>query len=375
MARTEFPTKATHAQTRAHNASLVLRTVYDLGPISRAEVARLTGLTRTRRRRRRRARAGGPGPGSRARPLAPAASSRSCSRSSTMPARSSPSTSASGPSPPPSSTSAARSARDRARDLDGRDGDAALDLVYASSTTLARPHQPDPRHRRRDAGPRRHRRHDPLGRQPRLADLPLGALLRERYDLPDHRRQRQPCRGPREYLFAGEGRPANLVAIKVGRGIGAGLVLGGELFGGDGHGAGEIGHVVVEPTAPSAAAAASAASRRSPAPAPSSRRRAAASLDEVTPRLAAAAAAGDETALAVDARGRPALGAAIAALIGALNVSRSSHRQRHRPRRPVARRGPRRGHPPLRSARLRARPGSSDGGVGEHVSLSARPRC
>ena len=47
VARTEFPTKATHAQTRAHNAGLVLRAVYDLGPISRAEIARLTGLTRT----------------------------------------------------------------------------------------------------------------------------------------------------------------------------------------------------------------------------------------------------------------------------------------------------------------------------------------
>ena len=47
MARTEYPTKATHAQTRAHNASLVLRALYDLGPISRADIARLTGLTRT----------------------------------------------------------------------------------------------------------------------------------------------------------------------------------------------------------------------------------------------------------------------------------------------------------------------------------------
>src|SRR5262249_2667452 len=46
-----------------------------------------------------------------------------------------------------------------------------------------------------------------------------------------------------EYAFAAEGpRPANLVAIKVGRGIGAGLLLGGELFQGDGSGAGEIGH-------------------------------------------------------------------------------------------------------------------------------------
>ena len=42
-----LPAKATHAQTRQHNHRLVLRTVYDFGPISRAEVARSTGLTRT----------------------------------------------------------------------------------------------------------------------------------------------------------------------------------------------------------------------------------------------------------------------------------------------------------------------------------------
>ncbi|HKF84858.1 MAG TPA: ROK family protein, partial [Candidatus Limnocylindrales bacterium] len=40
-------TKATHQQTRAINQGLVLRTVYDNGPISRADVARRTGLTRT----------------------------------------------------------------------------------------------------------------------------------------------------------------------------------------------------------------------------------------------------------------------------------------------------------------------------------------
>ena len=42
-----LPAKATHAQTRQHNHRLVLRTLYDFGPISRAEVARSTGLTRT----------------------------------------------------------------------------------------------------------------------------------------------------------------------------------------------------------------------------------------------------------------------------------------------------------------------------------------
>ena len=40
-------TKATHPQTRAINQGLVLRTIYDLGPISRADIARLTELTRT----------------------------------------------------------------------------------------------------------------------------------------------------------------------------------------------------------------------------------------------------------------------------------------------------------------------------------------
>ena len=42
-----FPTKATHQQTRAHNSAVVLRALYDFGPISRADIARLSGLTRT----------------------------------------------------------------------------------------------------------------------------------------------------------------------------------------------------------------------------------------------------------------------------------------------------------------------------------------
>src|SRR5688572_25635334 len=43
----QLPTKATHRQTRAFNVRLVLRCLYDLGPISRAEIARRTHLTRT----------------------------------------------------------------------------------------------------------------------------------------------------------------------------------------------------------------------------------------------------------------------------------------------------------------------------------------
>ena len=39
--------KATHRQTRRSNEQLVLRTIYEGGPLSRADVARATGLTRT----------------------------------------------------------------------------------------------------------------------------------------------------------------------------------------------------------------------------------------------------------------------------------------------------------------------------------------
>src|SRR5437762_13788070 len=39
--------KATQQQTKTYNSQLVLKTIYDHGQISRAEVARLTNLTRT----------------------------------------------------------------------------------------------------------------------------------------------------------------------------------------------------------------------------------------------------------------------------------------------------------------------------------------
>ena len=44
---TVLPEKATHQQTRAFNQQLVLRALHDRSPLSRAELARITGLTRT----------------------------------------------------------------------------------------------------------------------------------------------------------------------------------------------------------------------------------------------------------------------------------------------------------------------------------------
>jgi predicted NBD/HSP70 family sugar kinase len=43
----ELPSKATHQATREHNVRLVLRALANLGPISRADIARRTRLTRT----------------------------------------------------------------------------------------------------------------------------------------------------------------------------------------------------------------------------------------------------------------------------------------------------------------------------------------
>lgn len=76
-------------------------------------------------------------------------------------------------------------------------------------------------------------------------DLPLGRLLAERFELPASIANDSQSLALAEYMFgAGQGTP-NLVLIKAGQGIGAGIVLNGALYAGEGHGAGEIGHMVV----------------------------------------------------------------------------------------------------------------------------------
>ncbi len=323
MVRPEFPAKATHAQTRAHNAALVLRALYDLGPISRAAIARLTGLTRT-------------SVGELVAELEQEGLARDAGKA--------PSTGGKAPTLVELVDDARHVVtldlgertftaglldlrgsieRRATRDLDGADGDVALALVFdLIDEILAGPHKPI------------------LGigvGTPGIVDgngtirwavnldwtdLPLGQALHERFGLPTVVVNDSRAAAIATYLFEGEDRPENLVAIKVGRGIGAGLVLGGELFGGDGDGAGEIGHIVVEPdgaqchcgrfgcletlaSAPSILRAADAAGLETGG-----------SLD----RLAALAQAGDERALAVTRAAGRALGSAIANLIGTLDV-------------------------------------------------------
>jgi predicted NBD/HSP70 family sugar kinase len=247
MSSVAFPTKATHQQTRAYNAALVLRALYDHGPISRADVARLSGLTRTTvgdliaellEEGLAREVGRGPSTGGKAPILVELVDGarhvvgldlgEHVFRGAIVDLR-------------------GQVQRVVERPVTGLDGDAALAVVYELIDTLV------------EAG-----RETLLGigvgtpgivdattgtirRAVNLKwqDLPLGDLLRERYRVPVRIANDSRAAALAIQLFSGR-RSGNLVAIKVGRGIGAGVVLGGELFHGDGFGAGEIGHLVVE---------------------------------------------------------------------------------------------------------------------------------
>jgi predicted NBD/HSP70 family sugar kinase len=242
-----FPTKATHQQTRAYNAALVLRALYDFGPISRADVARLSGLTRTTvgdvigeligeglaREVGRGPSTGGKAPillelVDDARHVIGLDLGEFRFRAAVVDLR-------------------GRVVATSEREVSGLDGTQALGVVHELIDELAAD-----------------RRETLLGigvGTPGIVDastgtirwavnldwqeLPLGELLRERYGVPVAVANDSRAAALAIQLF-NDRRSTNLVAIKVGRGIGAGVVLGGELFHGDGFGAGEIGHIVVD---------------------------------------------------------------------------------------------------------------------------------
>jgi predicted NBD/HSP70 family sugar kinase len=317
LARTEFPAKATHAQTRAHNAALVLRALYDLGPISRADIARLTGLTRTS--------VGelvsdledeglaidvGRGPSTGGKQPTLVALNAGARTVITLDLGERTFTAA-------LANLRGEIATRTSRDLDGRDGEQAIGVVHelidevrAAATSpilgigVGTPGIVDQSGTIRWAVS--------LDWQ----DLPLARILQQRHELPTVVANDSRAAAFATYLFSGDERPANLVVIKVGRGIGAGLVLRDQLFGGDGEAAGEIGHVVIDPDG-DACHCGRYGCLETVASAPAILRHTGATSLEA---LAEAAAAGDAEALgSVRAAGR-ALGGAIAHLVGVLDV-------------------------------------------------------
>jgi predicted NBD/HSP70 family sugar kinase len=76
-------------------------------------------------------------------------------------------------------------------------------------------------------------------------DLPLSELLHSRYHLPVSVLNDSQATAIGEYVYGSAHNPdGNLVVVSVKQGIGAGILINGRLFQGDGGGAGEIGHVV-----------------------------------------------------------------------------------------------------------------------------------
>jgi predicted NBD/HSP70 family sugar kinase len=317
IARTEFPSKATHAQTRAHNAALVLRALYDLGPISRADIARLTGLTRTSvgelvsdlEREDLVTDVGrGPSTGGKQPTLVGLNANSRTIITLDLGER--------------TFTAALANLRGElaartSRDLDGRDGTYAVDVVHelidevrAAATSpilgigVGTPGIVDQTGTIRWAVS--------LDWQ----DLPLAQILTERHGLPTVVANDSRAAAFATYLFKGDERPQNLAVIKVGRGIGAGLVLRDQLFGGDGEAAGEIGHVVVDPDG-DACHCGRFGCLETVASAPAVIR---ASGERSLEALAARAADGDDQALGIVRAAGRALGGAIAHLVGALDI-------------------------------------------------------
>ncbi len=76
-------------------------------------------------------------------------------------------------------------------------------------------------------------------------DLPIRNLLIARYNIPVYIANDSHMASIAEYTFGQPRDSRNLIVIKASRGVGAGIVINGRSYYGDGYGAGEIGHVVV----------------------------------------------------------------------------------------------------------------------------------
>ena len=239
--------KVTREQTKIHNSRLVLKTIFDQGEISRADIARTTDLTATT--------VSGIVAEAIDNGLVEEVGSITLARGK-----------------PPTLVSMVKDSRfliglDLARSefqgavmnlrgeqlhqvsiaVDGQTGDEALDLVYELIDALVKTTDnpllgigiaaPGII----DAGNGVVRHAVNFG----WYDLPLRRLLNDRYGLPVHIANDNDVAVLAEYTFGAYKSSSDLVVVSVGHGIGAGIVLGGQLFHGHGFGAGEIGHVVV----------------------------------------------------------------------------------------------------------------------------------
>jgi predicted NBD/HSP70 family sugar kinase len=243
----ELPSKATHQATREHNVRLVLRALANLGPISRADIARRTQLTRTTVSDVVTQLSGaglvqevgrGPSSGGKApillqiprdaRQLIGVHVGDGHVRGAIV------------------NLAGDVSHRERV-DLASRDGASALASLERLVDRLVG-----------------HASGVPLGigiGTPGIVettsgtvrwavhldwrDLRLGPRLRARTGLPVYVANDSQAAALAEWTFGGHTTARAMVAVRVGTGIGAGIVIDDRLYQGDGAGAGEIGHTTV----------------------------------------------------------------------------------------------------------------------------------
>ncbi len=240
--------KATRKQTKAHNTRFVLKTIYDEGPISRADIARVTRLTR-----------------------ATISSVVADLIESELVEEAGLGEIAIGK--PPTLISLAKDARhvigiDLGNSefrgavvnlqgdvrhhlklpINNHDAQSALALVYhLIETLIATTNKPilgigigTPGLIDSDQG---------IVKQAvnlNWENLPLRQLLEDRFNVPVYVANDSNTAVMAEYIF-GTAQNKNLIVVKAGHGIGAGLLLNGQLFYGDDFSAGEIGHIAIIP--------------------------------------------------------------------------------------------------------------------------------
>lgn len=239
--------KATNERTRRINEQLILRTIYARNPISRAEVARVTGLTRT---------------------TVSDVVEGLLARGLTEEAGTGPSTGGKAPImlrvPADARHLVGVDVDDdrlsgaivnlhgqirhrEAVPLAGRDGERAVsdleDLVVRLVSHAERPLL--------GIGVGTPGLVDTASGVVRWAvnldwrDLPIAARLRARTGLPVYVVNDSQAAAMAEWTFGEHERARGMVVVKVGNGIGAGIVIDGQLFQGDPSGAGEVGHTRV----------------------------------------------------------------------------------------------------------------------------------
>ena len=242
---TLLPEKATHQQTRTFNQQLVLRALHDHSPLSRADLARLTGLTRT-------SVSGLVGSLIDDKLIEEIGRGQSSGGKSPILLRVAPD----GRhligldlGDEQFSGAVVNLSGDILRSLhlplEGRNGDAALELVFELVDAL----RADDLSPLLGIGIGAPGVIDTLSGTVRWsvnldwAELRLGPLVESRYGVPVVVANDSHAAALAELTFHRRPRPNNLIVIKVGRGIGAGIIVNGQLFQGDGYGAGEFGHV------------------------------------------------------------------------------------------------------------------------------------